>query len=52
MVKNRSFGSRLFNVLNIAFFAFMMLVQLLWAVFFMPETKGGTIEDIEKRLGI
>ena len=34
------------------FFAFMMLVQLLWAVFFMPETKGGTIEDIEKRLGI
>ena len=34
------------------FFAFMMLVQLLWAIFFMPETKGGTIEDIEKRLGI
>ena len=34
------------------FFAFMMLVQVLWAVFFMPETKGGTIEDIEKRLGI
>lgn len=29
MVKNRSFGSRLFNVLNIAFFAFMMLVCLL-----------------------
>ena len=35
-----------------AFFAFMMVVQLVWAVFFMPETKGGTIEDIEKRLGI
>jgi sugar porter (SP) family MFS transporter len=34
------------------FFAFMMLIQLLWAIFFMPETKGGTIEDIEKRLGI
>ncbi|MGN0852770.1 MAG: MFS transporter [Kiritimatiellia bacterium] len=34
------------------FFAFMMFVQLLWAVFFMPETKGGTIEDIERRLGI
>ena len=29
-----------------------MAVQLVWAVFFMPETKGGTIEDIEKRLGI
>ena len=35
-----------------AFFAFMMAVQLVWAVFFMPETKGGTIEDIEKRLRI
>ena len=35
-----------------AFFAFMMAVQLVWAVFFMPETKGGTIEDIEARLGI
>ena len=35
-----------------AFFAAMMAVQLAWAVFFMPETKGGTIEDIEKRLGI
>ena len=34
-----------------AFFAFMMAVQLVWAIFFMPETKGGTIEDIEKRLG-
>ncbi len=35
-----------------AFFAFMMALQLAWAVFFMPETKGGTIEDIERRLGI
>ena len=35
-----------------AFFAFMMAVQLAWAVFFMPETKGGTIEDIEERLGV
>jgi MFS family permease len=35
-----------------AFFAVMMGVQLVWAIFFMPETKGGTIEDIEKRLGI
>ena len=35
-----------------AFFAAMMVCQLVWAVFFMPETKGGTIEDIEKRLGI
>ena len=35
-----------------AFFAMMMAVQLAWALFFMPETKGGTIEDIERRLGI
>ena len=35
-----------------AFFAFMMALQLVWALFFMPETKGGTIEDIERRLGI
>ena len=35
-----------------AFFAVMMVCQLVWALFFMPETKGGTIEDIEKRLGI
>ena len=35
-----------------AFFALMMVVQLVWAVFFMTETKGGTIEDIERRLGI
>jgi MFS family permease len=35
-----------------AFFALMMAVQLVWAIFFMPETKGGTIEDIEERLGV
>ena len=35
-----------------AFFAFMMALQLVWALFFMPETKGGSIEDIERRLGI
>ncbi len=35
-----------------AFFAVMMACQLVWAIFFMPETKGGTIEDIERRLGI
>ncbi len=33
------------------FFALMMACQLVWALFFMPETKGGTTEDIEKRLG-
>ena len=33
-----------------AFFAAMMAVQLVWAVFFMPETKGGTIEDISSTI--
>lgn len=35
-----------------AFFAAMMVCQFVWALFFMPETKGGTTEDIERRLGI
>ena len=33
------------------FFAAMMGVQFLFALFVMPETKGGAIEDIEKRFG-
>lgn len=33
------------------FFAAMMVLQLLWVIFMMPETKGGSLEDIEKRLG-
>ncbi|WMN07425.1 sugar porter family MFS transporter [Marivirga arenosa] len=28
------------------FFALMMLIQLLWAIFIMPETKGKQLEDI------
>ena len=31
-------------------FAFMMLIQLLWAVFIMPETKGKTLEDLAENL--
>ena len=34
------------------FFGTMMICQLIFAVRWMPETKGGTIEDIERRLGI
>ncbi|MDD2349790.1 MAG: MFS transporter, partial [Kiritimatiellae bacterium] len=34
------------------FFAVMMVCQIIFAIRWMPETKGGTIEDIEKRLGI
>jgi len=31
-----------------AFFAAMMLLEMLWAIFFMPETKGMTIGDEAK----
>ncbi len=34
------------------FFGVMMVLQLLWAIFFVPETKGRTLEEMEKTLGI
>jgi sugar porter (SP) family MFS transporter len=33
-----------------AFFAFMMLLQLVWALTRMPETKAVSLEQLEKRL--
>ena len=30
----------------------MMFVQLLWALFMMPETKGVPLEAIQRKLGI
>ena len=35
-----------------AFYAVMMVLQLLWVLRVMPETKGVPLEDIQKRLGI
>ena len=35
-----------------AFYAAMMFLQLLWALFLMPETKGVPLEEIQKELGI
>lgn len=32
------------------FFAFMMVLQLLWVWRFMPETKGVSLEDLQRRL--
>jgi sugar porter (SP) family MFS transporter len=32
------------------FFAFMMVLQLIWVLTKMPETKGVSLEDLEKRL--
>ena len=35
-----------------AFYAFMMVLQLLWVIFVMPETKGVPLEEIQKKMGI
>jgi len=32
------------------FFAFMMVLQLLWVLFVMPETKGVPLEELQKQL--
>lgn len=34
------------------FYTLCMVLQLLWVVFRMPETKGISLEDLQKRLGI
>jgi hypothetical protein len=33
------------------FFGLMMIGQIIFAIRWMPETKGGTIEAMEHRLG-
>ena len=35
-----------------AFYSLCMVGQLLWVLFIMPETKGLTLENIQKQLGI
>ena len=35
-----------------AFYAAMMVLQLIWVIWVMPETKGIPLEQIQKRLGI
>lgn len=32
------------------FFAIMMILQLLWVIFMMPETKGVPLEELQKKL--
>jgi len=33
-----------------AFFSFMMVLQMLFVIFMMPETKGVSLEELEKKL--
>ena len=35
-----------------AFYATMMVLQLLWVLLVMPETKGVSLEKIQEELGI
>ncbi len=35
-----------------AFYGVMMILQLLWVIWVMPETKGIPLEQIQKKLGI
>ena len=35
-----------------AFYAVCMIFQLIWVIFVMPETKGITLEQIQKKMGI
>jgi len=35
-----------------AFYAAMMVLQLFWVLFVMPETKGVSLEQIQRKLGI
>ncbi len=34
------------------FFGGMMVLQLLWVKFMVPETKGVPLEEMQRRLGI
>jgi hypothetical protein len=35
-----------------AFFSFMMVVQFLVVLFIYPETKGVSLEEMQRKLGI
>ncbi|MBV9960698.1 MAG: sugar porter family MFS transporter [Parafilimonas sp.] len=35
-----------------AFFSFMMVLQLIWVITKVPETKGKALEEIQKQLGL
>ena len=35
-----------------AFYAAMMVLQFVWVLLIMPETKGVSLEQIQRKLGI
>ena len=35
-----------------AFYTICMIVQLLWVIYIMPETKGISLENLQKKMGI
>jgi MFS transporter, SP family, xylose:H+ symportor len=35
-----------------AFYAVMMVLELLWVLWVMPETKGASLEQIQREMGI
>ena len=47
MIAERATGAHVF-----AFYAAMMVLQLIWVIVMMPETKGIPLEEIQRRLGI
>jgi sugar porter (SP) family MFS transporter len=47
MIAGRFGGGGIFAV-----YAFMMILQLIWVIFVMPETKRISLEDMQKKLGI
>jgi sugar porter (SP) family MFS transporter len=47
MIAGRFGGGGIFAV-----YAFMMVLQLIWVIFVMPETKCISLEEMQKKLGI
>jgi hypothetical protein len=45
-------GGGLLSGYVFAFFAGMMVLQLIWVKTMVPETKGVPLEEIQRRLGI
>jgi hypothetical protein len=50
MAKNILMLTALGTLLNGAFFAFMMVLQLIWVKFMVPETKGIPLRGNRKRV--